>query len=86
MLTSVGETLSALRRVKSDAKVKQRTEILSARVTGPSAALAHVEAALGDISAATRTRVLDIVGEWNTHHEISVHDVVLDDAEPASTQ
>ena len=86
MLASVAETLSALRRVKSDAKVKQRTEILSARVTGPSAALAHVEAALGDICAATRARVLEIVGEADAHHEISVYDVVLEEAEQPVAQ
>lgn len=81
ILGSVSEALSGLRRAKSDAKVKQRTEILSGRVTGPATELGHVEAALSDLQAATKARSLDLISEGEAAQEIEVSDVVLAEAE-----
>ncbi|MFD5823589.1 valine--tRNA ligase [Nesterenkonia xinjiangensis] len=81
MLPSVAEVLAGLRRAKSEAKVKQRTEVVSARVTAPNDALSHIEAALGDIRAATRSRAIELVGEGEAVHAISVSDVELADPE-----
>ena len=75
ILDSVGEALAGLRRAKSEAKVKQRTEILSARITGPKEALGHIEASLGDLSAASRSRSLELVSEWEAAREIEVSEV-----------
>ena len=83
ILSSVAEVLAGLRRAKSEAKVKQRTEVLSARVTGPNEALSHVEAALGDIRAATRAQSLELVGQGEIVQELTVSDVELADPEPA---
>ncbi len=77
ILDSVGEALAGLRRAKSEAKAKQRTEIISARVTGPKEQLGHIESALGDLQAATRARALEIVSEWETAKEIGISDVVI---------
>ncbi|GAA1812767.1 valine--tRNA ligase [Nesterenkonia flava] len=75
LLDSVGEVLSGLRRAKSDAKVKQRTEILSARITAPAVTLSHVEAALSDIKAAARAQSLELVAQEGA--EVSVSEVTL---------
>ena len=81
MLGAVSEALSGLRRSKSDAKVKQRTEIISGRITGPAEQLAHVEAALADVQAATKAQTLELVTGGDGVQEISVSDVVLAEAE-----
>lgn len=52
ILRAAGGALSALRKVKSDTKVSQRTPFLEATVTIPAADLAAVEAARGDLEAA----------------------------------
>lgn len=52
ILRAAGGALSALRKVKSDAKVSQRTPFLEATVTIPAADVALVEAARGDLQAA----------------------------------
>ncbi len=81
VLDAVSEALTGLRRAKAEAKVKQRTEILSARITGPKQALGYLESALSDLGAATRARALELVSEWETAKEISISDVVLADQE-----
>lgn len=80
MLGSVGEALSGLRRAKSDAKVKQRTEILTARITGAAETLAHLQAALDDIRGATRARSLELVSQDGAQ-ELAVSDVELAEEE-----
>jgi valyl-tRNA synthetase len=52
MLATVGAALGGLRKAKSEAKVKQRTEVLSAVVSGSVAQVRQLEAALADLSAA----------------------------------
>jgi valyl-tRNA synthetase len=61
MLATVGLALSGIRKAKSEAKVKQRTEVLSATISAPSAQLAQLEGGLGDLQAAANAReiVLD---------------------------
>ena len=77
MLEAVSVALSGLRRVKSDAKVKQRTEIISGRITAPAAQLGYIEAALADVQAATRARSLKLISADGAAQEIEVADVEL---------
>ncbi|GAA3287829.1 valine--tRNA ligase [Nesterenkonia halobia] len=81
-LPAVAEVLAGIRRAKSEAKVKQRTEVLAATIVGPQAALDHVEAALGDIRAATRSSELSLVVEEEAEG-LRVEDVHL--ADPAES-
>ncbi|WP_300343122.1 valine--tRNA ligase [Nesterenkonia sp.] len=80
LLDAVGEALSGLRRAKSDAKVKQRTEILSARIAGPAQAVEHIASAQQDVQAATKARSLELVSGEGAE-EITVTDVELADPE-----
>ncbi|MCD1143653.1 valine--tRNA ligase [Kocuria sp. LUK] len=52
LLTTVGEALSGLRKAKSEAKVKQRTAVRTAVITGSAEEVARLEAGLGDLRAA----------------------------------
>ena len=74
LLGVVGQALTGLRKAKSEAKVKMRTEISAATVTGPSEDLDRVRAALGDLSAAGKvTGEMELVdGE-----SLQVQDVAL---------
>lgn len=81
ILDSVGEALAGLRRAKSEAKAKQRQEIVSARVTGPKEQLGHIESALSDLRAATRARALEIVSEWEAAKEIEISEAVIAEEE-----
>jgi valyl-tRNA synthetase len=58
MLATVGLALSGIRKAKSEAKVKQRTEVLSATVAAAPAQLAQLEGGLGDLRAAANAREL----------------------------
>jgi valyl-tRNA synthetase len=78
VLTTVGEALSGLRKAKSEAKVKQRTEVRTATITGSPAEVARLEAGLGDLKAAGNAGELRLVaGEAG----LSVRDVELAPAE-----
>ncbi|HST71457.1 valine--tRNA ligase [Kocuria rosea] len=78
VLTTVGEALSGLRKAKSEAKVKQRTEVRSAVITGSAEEVARLEAGLGDLRAAGNATELRLVaGEAG----LSVRDVELAPAE-----
>ena len=61
ILTAVGVALSGLRKSKSEAKVKQRTEVLSATITAPAAQVEQLQAGLGDLKAAGNARELTVV-------------------------
>ncbi len=74
MLASAGQAFSALRKVKSEAKVKQRAEIASVELLVPESRLVAVEAARTDLEVAGRVRSMTIV---------AVPDAG-DDGEPAS--
>ncbi|GGI80164.1 valine--tRNA ligase [Pseudarthrobacter scleromae] len=74
MLATVGVALSGVRKAKSEAKVKQRTEVLTATITAPEALTAQLQAGLADLKAASNAReIILAVGEG----ELSVSDVAL---------
>ncbi|BBE22974.1 valine--tRNA ligase [Arthrobacter sp. MN05-02] len=58
VLTSVALALGGIRKAKSEAKVKQRTEVETAVVTAPSAQVEQVRAGLSDLLAAGNARDL----------------------------
>lgn len=78
MLGTVGTALSGIRKAKSEAKVKQRTEVLSATIAAPEALVAQLQAGLNDLKAAANAR--DITLE-SSAGELTVSDVVLVPAE-----
>ncbi|GAA5160701.1 valine--tRNA ligase [Ornithinimicrobium tianjinense] len=75
LLGIVGQALTGLRKAKSEAKVKMRTEISAATVAGPAADLDRVRAALGDLSAAGK--VTGEVAFAEEGEELAVRDVQL---------
>jgi len=58
LLGTVGLALGGIRKAKSEAKVKQRTEVLSAVVTASAAQIAQLRAGEGDLKAAGNARAL----------------------------
>jgi valyl-tRNA synthetase len=74
MLATVGVALSGVRKAKSEAKVKQRTEVLSATITASEALTTQLKAGLGDLKAASNAREITlVVGDG----ELTVSDVAL---------
>ncbi|WP_314079775.1 hypothetical protein, partial [uncultured Rothia sp.] len=63
-----------LRKAKSDAKVKQRTEVESATIAAPQAQLDRIAAGMADLKAAGNARELSLVA---AESELEVRDVVL---------
>ena len=61
-LAAAGAALGALRKVKSEAKVSQRTVITSVTLAVPEASLSLVASARGDLMSAGRVASLDLVG------------------------
>lgn len=80
VLTVVGEALSGLRKSKSEAKVKQRTAVLSATVSAPAAQLEQVRAGLEDLKAAGNAADLTLSP---AEGELSVSEVELEQTEEA---
>ncbi|MEV8148867.1 valine--tRNA ligase [Arthrobacter sp. NPDC080073] len=78
MLGTVGIALSGIRKAKSEAKVKQRTEVLSATITATESFVAQLEAGLGDLKAAANAQEISLVAGDG---ELTVSDVVLAPAE-----
>jgi hypothetical protein len=62
LIAIAGQALAELRKIKSEAKVSQRTEILSVELVVPAAAVDAVESARADLMAAGRVRELTVVG------------------------
>ncbi|MCC3279018.1 valine--tRNA ligase [Arthrobacter sp. zg-Y40] len=74
ILGTVAAALGGIRKAKSEAKVKQRTEVLKATVTAPEGAVARLRAGSADLKAAGNVRELNLsVGEG----ELTVSDVEL---------
>ncbi|WP_142063121.1 valine--tRNA ligase [Pseudarthrobacter sp. B4EP4b] len=74
MLATVGVALSGVRKAKSEAKVKQRTEVLSATITASEALNTQLKAGLADLKAASNAREITlVVGDG----ELTVSDVAL---------
>ncbi|WP_193107421.1 valine--tRNA ligase [Brachybacterium sp. FME24] len=61
LLDSVAQAAISVRRIKSDAKVSQKTPILRVKVVAPQTALAHLEAAAADLTALGRIDALELV-------------------------
>ncbi|HKU32155.1 MAG TPA: valine--tRNA ligase [Arthrobacter sp.] len=78
MLGTVGIALSGIRKAKSEAKVKQRTEVLSATITAGESFVAQLQAGLGDLKAAANAQEISLVA---AEGELTVSDVVLAPAE-----
>ncbi|MGC1209442.1 MAG: valyl-tRNA synthetase, partial [Ornithinimicrobium sp.] len=74
MLNVVGRALAGLRKAKSEAKVKQRTEVSAATVLAPSADLDLVRSAVSDLTAAGK--VIGIL-DMQAAQEFDVRDVHL---------
>jgi len=72
LLTVVSEALISIRRAKTDAKASQKTEVLSATITGP----AQLEDGLADLKAVGRIADVTFVES----DEILVTDIVLAEA------
>ncbi len=82
MLATVGAGLGGLRKAKSEAKVKQRTEVLSAVISGSESQVKQLEAALSDLSAAGNAQTVEL----RVHDgELSVSDVRLAPVEVPGT-
>lgn len=60
MLGTVGIALSGIRKAKSEAKVKQRTEVLSATITANASLVSQLEAGLGDLKAAANAQEITL--------------------------
>ncbi|KAA9394031.1 valine--tRNA ligase [Kocuria coralli] len=80
VLAAVGQALSGLRKSKSEAKVKQRTEVLSATVTGSAAQVDQVQVGLEDLKAAGNARELALSEGTVDDGGLLVTDVVLAEA------
>lgn len=74
MLATVGVALSGVRKAKSEAKVKQRTEVLSATITAPEALTAQLQAGLADLKAASNAREITLAVDDG---DLTVTDVAL---------
>ncbi|EMY35261.1 valyl-tRNA ligase [Arthrobacter crystallopoietes BAB-32] len=78
LLGTVGQALGGIRKAKSEAKVKQRTEVLTAVISGSAAQVAQLQAGIGDLKAAGNARELKIV---EADGELTVYGVELAPAE-----
>lgn len=78
VLKTVGEALSGLRKAKSEAKVKQRTEVVSATITATDDQRERLAAGLADLRAAANARHIELVDGT----EFSVTNVELAAPEP----
>ncbi|THJ67001.1 valine--tRNA ligase [Arthrobacter echini] len=73
VLTSVALALGGLRKAKSEAKVKQRTQVRSAVVSAPAGQLSHVRLGLPDLLAAGNATTLELaVGESLTIGDVEL--------------
>ena len=75
LLGAVGGALIGIRRAKTDAKVSQKTEVLSVTLTAPSAQLELLRRAEGDLRAVGRIAEL----RFDEGGEFAVTDVVLEE-------
>ncbi|ROZ64597.1 valine--tRNA ligase [Kocuria soli] len=80
-LDTVSQALSGLRKSKSEAKVKQRTEVLSGTVTGSAAQVAQLQVGLEDLKAAGNAREITLTEGVIDDGGLLVTDVVLADPE-----
>ncbi|MFC7405207.1 valine--tRNA ligase [Georgenia alba] len=82
LIHATGAALAALRKVKSESKVSQRTTFARVRLSLPSSSVAQVQQALGDLRAAGRIRGdLEIVPAGDAE-PAAVVDSELDEPQP----
>ena len=78
VLPTVAQVLGGIRKAKSEAKVKQRTEVRSAVVTGPADWLEKLRGGLADLKAAGNIADLSLTqGEAGESVPLTVSDVQL---------
>ncbi|TDK27815.1 valine--tRNA ligase [Arthrobacter crusticola] len=82
LLTSVALALGGVRKAKSEAKVKQRTEVATAVVTASPARVAHLRAGLPDLLAAGNARDLTLA-EGDGDLTVSAVELVPAEVTPA---
>lgn len=75
LLATLSQAVIAVRRIKSDAKVSQKTPILTLTLAVPQTALAQVEAARSDLEALGRIEAMTLVGAETD--EVTTADVEL---------
>jgi valyl-tRNA synthetase len=61
VLTDIGTALSLVRKSKSEAKASMRTEVTTAVISGPAAAIARIEGCARDLKGAGRIQTLELV-------------------------
>ncbi|WP_372699104.1 valine--tRNA ligase [Arthrobacter sp. JSM 101049] len=83
VLPAVGVALGGIRKAKSEAKVKQRTQVLSGVVRAPEDVIARIRTGLGDLLAAGNVVELDLQAGGE---DLMVSDVVLAPAEEPAAQ
>ena len=62
LLDALSQAVIAVRRIKSDAKVSQKTPILRVTLVAPEASASHLEAARSDLVALGRIEDLTVSG------------------------
>ncbi|MFC7402570.1 valine--tRNA ligase [Citricoccus sp. GCM10030269] len=78
VLAAVALALGGIRKAKSEAKVKQRTEVVSAVVTAPESRLGSLRGGLADLKAAGNVRDLTLsAGAPGADTEVTVSEVEL---------
>ena len=80
VLAVVAQVLGRVRKAKSEAKVKQRTAVTSAVISGPAAQLEQLRAGLEDLQAAGNAADLTLT---DAEGELAVSDVQLEEAPQA---
>jgi valyl-tRNA synthetase len=87
VLTTVTRAISRIRKAKSDAKVKQRTEVLTATITATEDRLGELKAGLDDLRAAGNVSELSLeAGEAVTNEDDEIIDLRLTDIQLAATE
>ncbi|QCY47352.1 Valine--tRNA ligase [Glutamicibacter creatinolyticus] len=83
VLPTVGLALSGIRKAKSDAKVKQRTEVLSGQIHAPASLLDQLRPGFADLKSAGNARDLQLI---ESDGELQVLNVELAPAEDVAAQ
>lgn len=87
VLTTVTRAISRIRKAKSDAKVKQRTEVVNATITATEDRIAELQAGLDDLRAAGNVSSLQLEhGEAVTTDDDEVVDLRLADVTLADAE
>ena len=77
LLALTSQTLTSIRGTKTDAKVSQKTPLLSVTIAAPAAEIELLEGAAGDLAAVGRIQELNLATDAD---ELTVRDAVLGEA------